>query len=222
MPEQETQLNTTGSDYIYKKIDKLASALYLLSSFISDKEPVKWQMREAVLKLLAQSLSLSDRQIQGVSLITLILSYLNASYLGGIISQMNYNILKFEFENLVRLVEQEEKEKIKGAVFPEQFFKAIPNGNKNVSSANVKDGNSLLAKGQLFMSDRMSVRNKDSNRPSVIMSLLKDRGELGIKDFASAIKGCSEKTIQRDLAVLVSKGIVLKHGEKRWSRYLLK
>ena len=40
-----------------------------------------------------------------------------------------------------------------------------------------------------------------------------------IKDLTPVIKGCSEKTIQRELATLVDKGIVNKEGERRWSVY---
>jgi hypothetical protein len=219
MQDQNIQLNKPDNAYIYKKTEKLVSAIYLLSSFISDREPVKWQLRETGLKLLSQSLPLSDRPIQGVSLISLILSLLEASYIGGIISQMNYNILKFEFEGLARLVEVEEQERIKGAIFSEQFF-----------------GLPLISKGQDNMSDRLrplerSIKDK-TNKPSFaeatalrqdsIIALLKDKKELGIKDFTLAIKGCSEKTIQRELVSLVNKGLVRKEGKKRWSRYFIK
>ena len=42
-----------------------------------------------------------------------------------------------------------------------------------------------------------------------------------IKDVSPLIKGCSEKTIQRELLSMVKSGILKKEGEKRWSKYSL-
>jgi len=227
MSDQNLQLNTVNTSYFYKKTEKLVSAIYLLSNFISDKEPLKWKLREAGLELLSQGLS--DRLEQGNSLLKTILSLLQVSYISRMISEMNYNILKYEFEALIQMVEtQDKKNDIKqGIIFPEHFF-------------DIFEGNS---KGQIPMSDRftrpidkLSDRNnglniKDKvnkpilespNRQDLIIGLLKKNNNLGIKDFVSSIKDCSEKTIQRELVSLVSKGQIKKVGEKRWSRYLLK
>lgn len=58
-----------------------------------------------------------------------------------------------------------------------------------------------------------------SERQTLILSTIGTRGESSIKDLADVIKGCSEKTIQRELISLVSSGELLKTGERRWSRY---
>ena len=52
-----------------------------------------------------------------------------------------------------------------------------------------------------------------------ILSLLKPGKQLGIQDLVAEIKGCSSKTIQRDLQELVEQGRVKRQGEKRWSVY---
>jgi len=227
--------------YLYKKTEKLVSALYLLSSFISDKEPVKWQMREAGIKLLSHSLALSDRSSSErmlaytnfISTGLKFLSFLEVSYLGGIISEMNYNILKSEFETLIKTAESGERgSDNKGLVFSENFFEvpALPE-NKTPVSQNVPI-NSLTKELSNKAPDTVSVRQNPirhnhtaedkSNRQEIIINLLKKGNELGIKDFTSSIKGCSEKTIQRELVSLVAKGQIKKEGEKRWSRYSLK
>lgn len=56
---------------------------------------------------------------------------------------------------------------------------------------------------------------------SVIKSLVSKTGkpEISIKDISSEFTDCSEKTIQRELNDLVSKGQIKKSGAKRWSRY---
>ena len=64
------------------------------------------------------------------------------------------------------------------------------------------------------------VKDKN-NRQDIILSMLKSGVKLTIKDFAKNIKDCSEKTIQRELLSLVSKGVLKKEGERRWSKYFL-
>jgi len=230
--------------YLYKKTEKLVSALYILSSFISDKEPVKWQMREAGVDLLSQSLSLSDRSSSErilaytnfISTGLKFLSFLEVSFLGGIISEMNYNILKYEFEGLIKTAESVENGgDAKGLIFPEHFFE-VAKGQENQPTISSKVSiNHGVYPNKNILSDRMSVnksgtnipivepKKKDkSNRQEIIIALLKKNPELGIKDFISSIVGCSEKTIQRELVSLVSKGQIKKAGEKRWSKYSLK
>ena len=235
MSDQNTQLNIVESTYLYKKTERLVSAVYLLTSFISDKEPIKWQMREEGVNLLSQSLCLSDRlssermlaYTKFISTGLKFLSFLEVSYLSGIISEMNYNILKFEFESLIKIAESKEKLSHGGGlIFPEHFFEV-----QNDQLERAVD----LSKGQNNMSDRLSfkkateivktdeLKQKDkSNRQDIIIDLLKKNKELGIKDFTLSIRGCSEKTIQRELVLLVSKGLIKKAGEKRWSRYSIK
>ena len=58
-------------------------------------------------------------------------------------------------------------------------------------------------------------------RSQEVMEILKLNGRLGIKDIYSNMPECSEKMIQRELALLVSKGQVKKFGAKRWSLYEL-
>ena len=64
--------------------------------------------------------------------------------------------------------------------------------------------------------------NKKTNRQEQIIGLLKEKSGLTIKDFSSLIKDCSEKTIQRELIDLIRTGVVIKEGERRWSKYSLK
>lgn len=59
-----------------------------------------------------------------------------------------------------------------------------------------------------------------TERMSLILELVRKKKSLSIKEIASVIKGCSEKTIQRELGVLISRGLIRKVGERRWSLYL--
>ncbi len=71
-----------------------------------------------------------------------------------------------------------------------------------------------------YQKDDVSKRPKSMRREE-ILEIIKNKGDVMIKDLSGEIHGCSEKTIQRELLALVSKGIIKKEGEKRWSRYLI-
>jgi hypothetical protein len=64
-------------------------------------------------------------------------------------------------------------------------------------------------------------KDKGQNeRASLILDLVRKRKSLSIKDISAVIRDCSEKTIQRELSLLISKGLVRKQGDRRWSVYL--
>ncbi len=67
-----------------------------------------------------------------------------------------------------------------------------------------------------------SFQMKKLSRRDQIISLFIHGVDISIKDIAAKVKGCSEKTIQRELNALVADGIIDRIGEKRWSRYMLK
>ncbi len=60
------------------------------------------------------------------------------------------------------------------------------------------------------------------SRREQILSLFVKGHDISIKDISSKIKGCSEKTIQRELNALVFDHIIERIGEKRWSRYVMR
>ena len=66
------------------------------------------------------------------------------------------------------------------------------------------------------------VRHLKGDRRDAILKLFKKGQELMIKDISLNVRGCSEKTIQRELLALVAGGVLNKRGERRWSRYSLK
>lgn len=58
-----------------------------------------------------------------------------------------------------------------------------------------------------------------SERTQRILDYIRLKGSVSIKEIASTIKGCSEKTIQRELISLIQEGLVRRVGERRWSHY---
>ena len=204
-------------NYLYKKIERLVSALFMLAGVLSDKEPLKFELKSSGLVLLGIVLETSDKTEIRQKLFK-ISSLLEVAFVGGIISAMNRDVFKNELNTLLDFVSELEQKDNTKIVFPEHFLEIEkPDFNQALPSivrSSVSD-NLSVKKSQAKPKDK-------SNRQEIILSLLNKNGALGIKDFVSEISDCSEKTIQRELVSLVAKGLVKKEGEKRWSKYSLK
>lgn len=66
-----------------------------------------------------------------------------------------------------------------------------------------------------------AVPEAQSGRRDAILSILRARGTVSIKDISDSITDVSEKTIQRELMSLIDDGIIVREGERRWSKYIL-
>lgn len=67
-----------------------------------------------------------------------------------------------------------------------------------------------------------SFQMRKNSRREQILALFVKGVDVSIKDIAGRIKGCSEKTIQRELNALLYDNVIERIGEKRWSRYILR
>lgn len=216
--------------YVFKKTEKITSALYLVSGLLKDDEPIKWELRDKGMDLLSSSFSASnavpgDKNYIIQSLFTAALetiSLLNVAKISNLISEMNHTMLVKEIDQVIALLRDRLSESASsaGLVLSEQFFKTpsmFTSGFKSIEQKT--DGKKRELSDAA--SNHSVMQEKKSKRQESIISVLKGQSNLTIKDFAKAIKDCSEKTIQRELTEMVNKGIVKKEGERRWSRYSL-
>lgn len=67
---------------------------------------------------------------------------------------------------------------------------------------------------------RVAISAKEK-RHTNILNILKQKKNASINDICSLFKGCSSKTIQRDLVNLIDQKKVVKRGDRRWSTYNL-
>lgn len=103
--------------YIFKKIERVVSAVYLVMDIIPDPNPLKNNVQESALRLLSETLLLKDDSMSlskiFVSIqrtILNIVSLLDVAYVSGKISEMNASVLKRELFALIdriRLVAEE-------------------------------------------------------------------------------------------------------------------
>ena len=93
------------------------------------------------------------------------------------------------------------------ASLPELEAPALREPVRSLVKDNVREARPLSTKGQ-------------TERMSQILSFIQKNKQASIKEIAAVIKGCSEKTIQRELLGLIQQGLVKKVGGRRWSVYL--
>ena len=230
-----------ASAYVYKKTEKILVALYLVTNFVPETEPARIYIRNKSLHLLSDTLLLksgfrsagSERVNTIIASINEILSLLDVIHAAGFISNMNLEVLKKELISLIlflRSVEDDSsaqsihiedsyfdtnttselKEHFKGHIEKDVIF--------DIKKTFVKD---IKRKGQIpsRIKKQSVVIKKHLDRREQILSLLKDKKVVTVKDVSEIILNCGEKTIQRELMALVISGVLKKDGERRWSTY---
>lgn len=233
--------------FVYKKTEKLATALYMVTNLFGDSEPMKWTLRTKVSNLLSFIIGFKDilesREYEFSNDVKTkvleVVSLLEVASRSGLVSPMNFSILKEEFMNLVSSLAALRKEQQEGThfSFPKTFFEVSQKGHQNTATPssdshgpfNTNSGTSQDKGHVNTVKDTMSFKEetpegnafKKTNRQSIIINLLKKKKDLTIKDIAQVIRDCSEKTIQRELIALIDVGVLKKTGERRWSRYSL-
>src|SRR3989344_4892971 len=180
-----------------KKSEKLASAIYFITSFFSDLEPLKWKLRGIVSEVAILGVSFRDDisdnkgrvMLDSKRLVLEMVNLLNVARNAGLISSVNHELINGELHKYLDDIVLFTDEKI-------YIEKPV-------------------------LKDFGAVSVKKNSRQGTIITILKRKKEIMIKDISSIISGYSEKTIQRELMTMVKTGILKKVGEKRWSRYSL-
>ncbi|MES2216320.1 MAG: hypothetical protein V4481_03420 [Patescibacteria group bacterium] len=223
--------------YIFKKTEKIAAALYLVSGLLKDNEPIKWELRDHGMDLISSSFLAAssvpgDKNAVIQSLFTAALetmSLLNVARISNLISDMNYKLVIKEIDQVVGLLRDKLAQNAENAgyVLSESFFKTpdmYTSGFRADTKSNGYKGQAFSGKNSYKSSSNQTdqASSKRTERQEIILNLLKGKPGLTIKDFSQVIKDCSEKTIQRELLDLVERGLVKKEGERRWSTYSLK
>ncbi|MDP2642109.1 MAG: hypothetical protein Q8P21_02375 [bacterium] len=196
---------------IAQKPEKLASAVYLITSFFNDQEPLKWRLR-----MLSNNL-VSEEVKDKFATIKEILSLFFVAKTAGLVSDTNCDIFVRELAKL----ENEIKKPLNLMLSHESpvIGKTLPTPQRPEFIKDKIIENRTVDKPILREFGAVSV--KKNSRQSTIIAILKRKKEIMIKDVSPLITGCSEKTIQRELSAMVQAGVLRKIGEKRWSRYTL-
>ncbi len=250
---QSTQLSPlkpkdSSSDYFSERAKKLVTAVYLVTNLIPQTDPLRISIRELSIKLLSYMGLMPDGHpvhqvsIEARNMSRKILELLEVAFFSGYVSEMNYSVLKTEFDLFAHEVAQYDGSE--GAL--EQAALQVPmlsSMNTRVSTTSASSVASsrqaspapsysssykpkTLTKAGSYIeskphTSKTNVEAKKTSRKESIISIIRLKGSVGIKDVSSVILDCSEKTIQRELQALVQEGTLKKSGDRRWSTYTL-
>lgn len=126
---------TSGEPFgisVTKKSDRLATALYLVTNFLSDNEPLKNRLRTLSLDLVRLSASVRYGSTTPETIIfenfnaNIIetLSLLELAFISGLVSEMNFTILKREYDSLKDKIQikQSSRESRTDTILEDNFF----------------------------------------------------------------------------------------------------
>lgn len=209
-------------NWLTYKAERLVSALYMVTDLINTNDPIKWQLRKLgvvllteVGKLLESSPAERKKIINSTrEVIAEILSLLEVAVNSGLISRMNYSLLKKEFVSTPLLLERVSKEDSPKSIGQIQ-------GHSIGQVKMVKDKVFLSPIGQNLITQNNQNKVKKEARKSQIIKVFDGGKILSLSDLSDMFRDFGPKMIQRDLLDLVKSGALKKTGDKRWSRYSL-
>ena len=220
-----------------ESVSRLVTAVYMVASFLSDSEPLKGHLKSKVLSLFSDTVSFIKDTKKSPSCIVIsieeIMSLIDTARHAGLLSSMNRDILISEFGRFlegIKTLSQTKDQRVLSSI--QNMFSvplSVPKKEEPLPqvAASISKGHDFKkppAKNVLYKKPVVKVavqKNTNGERKDTILKVLKDKGETTIKDIASNIAGCSEKTIQRDLNEMVDKGVIKKKGERRWTTYFV-
>jgi hypothetical protein len=206
--EQYNYLNKRDKIKDRDKGHKIAAALYLVTQHLSDSDPLKTALRTHAVSMV--SFAFEDKI---ASIADHIHSLLETATLAGLISDKNASIISLELRHYVVLVTTE----------PDTLatlFAPVFNTSASLKQT-VFENKSYKKSHDPFTHPKTPILNENkSKRQDAILSFINERKSAGIKDIAVLFSDTSEKTIQRELGILVGAGKITKRGEKRWSVYM--
>lgn len=118
---------------IYKKTERLTTALYMITDFFNDREALKWELRSKVVSFLSFIASwrggyapsgVEHMHSRVVRILSEVLSLLELAVRIKLISPMNFSILREEYFSLGELIQlyTGERDPVNDFSFPENFF----------------------------------------------------------------------------------------------------
>lgn len=217
------------NNYIVQKSERIVSAIYLITDSIKDSDCIKWEIREEAISFVSNSHILYSH-ITGekdytynifINSLNKIKSLLKILELSKLASVMNANLISNELNHLKLYIEKNRNslEELSGYILSNSYFATDNSGEMSINNikSNIDKRDNFDNKNTSNNISKMPKKDRQEN----IINLLKNNSNLTIKDFVKVITDCSEKTIQRELTDMVTRGLIKKEGERRWSRYSL-
>jgi DNA-binding transcriptional ArsR family regulator len=214
--------------FIYKKAERLAKAIHLIAPAFLGAPSLRDRIDVVAIGLVDAAILPSSAARMNLSRELLTLSsILSIARSGGLLSAMNAEIIARETHVLLQEVAEYEEPRLsleEAPTLSEIARKSTAQSVREKSSMKEVAAQPRVARGAQE-SDKGQVKDTGNtiikDRRESVMSVIRTKKVASIKDISTVIRGVSEKTIQRELLALVSEGVVIKSGERRWSTYSL-
>ena len=226
------------------RADRLTLALYAVSEYFPALEPLRWEIRKSVLKLVQFSLSYTDPFARDLKLalkdikdeILRLVTYTEVLEVSALLSDINCRILRDELLSFNKAVENyyemhradgldltnfssmDKSDLFEHIEIPKHIASSNSYGYAGGSRDRYDKDASVLKLTPRAVEHETSFK---SDRQTKIVEYVQKNGPSSIRDISGVVKGCSEKTIQRELSGMVDSGLLRREGERRWSRYLI-
>lgn len=221
--------------YITDKTQKITSALYRVTDLLSDKEPLKWTLRDKAIGLHDNLVSVKNTKDKDYLLndslkkFLQIIKSLELVSSGVCVSNLNFEILKREYSLLRDFIEGKKTDMandpkiILEASFLSKKKQEISLGQPQRETVDNKSGffsTPETTKTSLFYGSEKQQEIDPQSRKGKVFDLLKSGQAKSVNEIAVNFSGeASEKSIQRDLLDLVKMGKISAMGDKRWRKY---
>lgn len=206
--------------FCYLKTERIAHVLAVLASR-SDPTPLKDMLRAAqslpgeIARMAAGEFDVPVALAEVFAL----LSALRLAGTQGFLHPENVTILLKEYEHVA--------ERLVAGSHPSPFISSDDFLVQELSPEPLPLPSRMSDNGREAIKDNIKDITKKTEykgqtpRMLVILDYIRTHKGASIKDIASIIKDCSEKTVQRELNELINQGLVRRIGERRWSTYEL-
>ncbi len=237
---QNVRVNPFGenraADRAYRRAERIAAAVHLLTNHIDSTEPIRVESRRAATQLLSSMLDVRDEMrashsggvVSVLSSIRHLISLVRMLAISGFASTQNVSAIVEALDELGNFMHVSQRTNFSESVVITRDelldVGAMPTRSAPVYVKDIKDtpvtrdasGGGTVATDVV---KPQSMNGQNSVRTQSILEVLRSTGSMGIKDICSNLPEYSEKMIQRELLGLVADGRVTKTGLKRWSRY---
>ncbi|OHA88307.1 MAG: hypothetical protein A2653_01015 [Candidatus Zambryskibacteria bacterium RIFCSPHIGHO2_01_FULL_43_25] len=199
--------------FILKKTKRIIAAIFLISNFLPDHEPIKHSMKEVGIRLIHSATRIKDKKESDMANefragCLEIVSLLDIAFFSGLITEMNFSIIKSEIHGLLSFYDTtfpgESSTNLQNGFFPAESVQDFA-GDKPFSRKFTTEESFLDFKGK---GDTVDDKNyiKDSDYPKNVLKTQRESGE-DIKDIynkgqnvdsSKKLKGFSPVAVKRN------------------------
>lgn len=210
--------------FIYKKSERLAKAIHLISPGFAHSPALRQRIEGLALALIdaailppAESRGVLSKELLALS------SFLSVARSSGTLSHMNVDLISKEVHSLLSEIAEYEEPRF-SMEETLSLAELLSESEKNQSKALGKQKSTRArstAEDKKSREQNVPKTETHSKRQEEILSIIKDKKKVYIKDISTVLRDYSEKTIQRELSSLVLADVLEKRGDKRWTTYQL-